>query len=115
MKMTATCTCINGQLVHESRDDLSRIFVLDPAGSVVATTDHEGRLIDQWIYWPYGAAQVFPDSSKAPEFTWGWDEPEPSRMKFDGDKKLVLAAFRTSATARSFITPSNLEDTEPWR
>ena len=119
MKMTSKYTTIDGQFVHEARGDLSHFFVLDPAGSVVATTDREGRIIDQWSCWPGGEPQVYADSSKAPEFTWGWDQPDQGRMQFDADMKLMRGIYQPAPlapwAAGEPLSSSNGEDPELWQ
>ena len=119
MKMTSTCTSINGMIVHERRGGLSRFFVLDSSGSVVVTTDHEGRVIDPWSYWPGGETHICTEFSKPPELEWGWAESEPSRMKFGSDMKLTRGIYQPASLAQwamwELFSSSETEDTEPWR
>ena len=117
MAMKVTYTTINGQFVHEYRCGMGHFLALDPSGIVVATTDREDSILDEFPYWPGG--EVFARVSNAAEFIWGFRGSDRSRMEFNSDGTLALGVFRPTVAPSAHQTDqskrSNMEDIEPWR
>jgi hypothetical protein len=83
MTMSATYGTFLGQVVHEERGGVERVYVPDTLGSTHKLTDANGNVTDTFEFWPYGEERLRTGTTPTPLTyvgTLGYYEDSSGRM-----------------------------------
>ena len=54
MAMSVSVVTMNGRIVQETRNGVTKNVLSDSLGNVIALADPDGTVTDTFSYWPYG-------------------------------------------------------------